>query len=165
MAPTITIRAIAAGDLETVQSLFQKEAEHNGFDLPEDSPYHPANAAVAVLNASVNDTDPDCGWLAFSDDQPAGIITTPQNLAGGVFVADAFRGQGIAQMLISEREDYFKNTLGLSEIERPVRADNEASIKLHIEKLGYHFSQATMNLLRATPNPPGHTVLYLTKTL
>ena len=165
MASVITIRPILAGDLETVQALFQKEMGHNGFIVPEDSPYHPANAAIAALNASINAEDSNCGWLAFSGDAPAGIITTPQDLAGGVFVSDDFRGQGIAQMLIRERETYFKDVLGLNEIERPVRADNAASIKLHTEKLGYHFSQATMNLLRATPNPPGHTVLYLAKTL
>lgn len=165
MAPSITIRPVQAGDVETVQALFQKEGEHNGFQFSKDSPYHPENAAIAVVNASLDGDDVNCGWLAFSDNQPAGVITTPQDLAGGVFVSDDFRGQGIAQMLIRERETYFKDVLGLREIERPVRADNMASIKLHTEKLGYHFSQASLNLLRETPNPPGNTVLYLAKTL
>lgn len=165
MAPTVTIRPAQAGDVEVIQSLFQQEAEHNGFSFDEDSPYHPANAALAVVNASINPTDKNCGWLAFSDGKPAGIITTPDDLAGGVYVSSAYRGQGIAQALVRERERYFKEDLGLTEIQRPVRADNQASIKLHTEKLGYHFSQASLNLLKENPKPPGNTVLYLVKTL
>jgi len=165
MAPKITIRTVQAGDVEAVQSLFEQTERHDGFSFPEDSPYHPANAAVAVVNASVNEEDINCGWLAFSDGKLAGIITTPQGLAGGVFVSREFRGQGIAQALIKERERYFREELGLTEIERPVRADNEASIRLHTEKLGYRFSQASLDLLKENPALPGHTVLYLVKTL
>ena len=165
MSQDITIRPVDAGDIEAVQSLFELEAEHNGFSFDEDSPYHPANAAVAVVSASVDKDDINSGWLAFSGDEPAGIITTPQGLAGGVFVSKAFRGKGIAQSLVRERERYFKEDMGLTEIERPVRADNEASIKLHTEKLGYRFSQASLDLLERTPNLPGETVLHLVKTL
>lgn len=165
MAAIMTIRPVQDGDFDVVRALFQKEADHNGDVFDRASPYHPENAAIAVVRASMNEGDANCGWLAFSNGQPAGIITTPQDLAGGVFVSDDFRGQGIAQMLIRARETYFKEHLGLSEIERPVRADNAASIKLHTEKLGYHFSQASLSLLRETPHPPGNTVLYLAKTL
>lgn len=165
MAIIVTIRPALAGDVEVIQSLFQQEAEHYGFFFDEDSPYHPANAAVAVVNASINPLDPNCGWLAFSDGKPAGIITTPQNLVGGVYVSSAYRGQGIAQALIRERERYFKEDLGMTEIERPVCADNEASIKLHTERLGYIFSQASLTLLKENPKLPGHTVLHLVRTL
>ena len=165
MSQNITIRPVQAGDVEAVQSLFEQEAEHNGFSFDDDSPYHPANSAVGAVNASVNKDDINCGWLAFSDGAPAGIITTPQGLAGGVFVSKEFRGQGVAQALVRERERYFKDDLGLTEVERPVRADNEASIRLHTEKLGYHFSQASLDLLKENPKPPGETVLHLVKTL
>lgn len=165
MTAEIKIRPVEADDLDAVTALLEREAAHNSHDFDGDSPYHPVNAAIAIVSASLDRDGPDCGWLAFSDGKPAGIITTPQGLAGGVFVADRFRGQGIAQSLIREREGYFKDVLGLTEIQRPVRADNEASIRLHTEKLGYHFSQASLNLLKETPSLPGHTVLYLAKTL
>lgn len=130
-----------------------------------DNPYHPANAALAVLGASLDQNDINCGWLAFSNGEPAGIITIPQGLSGGLFVSAAFRGQKIAQALIRERELYFKEGLGLTDIVRPICAGNEASIRLHTEVLGYHFTEATRALLKETPRPSGHTVLYLAKTL
>jgi ribosomal protein S18 acetylase RimI-like enzyme len=165
MDQNITIRPAQAGDVEVVQRLFEQEGEHNGCSFDADSPYHPANAAVAVVNASMDPADKNCGWLAFSDGKPAGVITTPDDLPGGVCVSKEFRGQGIAQALVRERERYFKEELGLTEVQRPIRADNEASLKLHTEKLGYHFSQASLNLLRENPKPPGNTVLYVVKSL
>lgn len=165
MDERIKIRPVQGGDVEIVQSLLEEEAAHNGFHFNEDSPYHPVNSAIAIVNASVSNQNINCGWLAFSEDQPAGIITTPQDLPGGVFVTKEFRGQGLAQALIKERERYLKEDLGLTEIERPVRADNKASIRLHTEKLGYHFSQASLNLIKENPQLPGHTVLHLVKSL
>ncbi len=114
MAPEITIRPVQADDIRTVQSLFQQEADRNGFSFDESSPYHPAKSAATVIEKTLNKDDVNCGWLAFSDGKPAGIITTPQGLAGGVFVAPEFRGQGIAQALVRTRERYFKQDLGLT---------------------------------------------------
>lgn len=165
MDQQIAIRQVRAEDYEIIRTLLEQEALHNQFFFEEDSPHNPANAAAGIVAASLDSSNINCGWLAFSDGKPAGIITTPQNLPGGVFVSETFRGQGIAQGLIQERERYFKETLGLREIERPVRADNRASILLHTEKLGYRFSEASQNLMRENPNLPGHTVLYLKKTL
>ena len=158
----IEIRAVEAGDVEAVEALLQQQMEHYGASYEGNMPCHPVNEAVATVNASINPDDVDCGWLAFYNDQPAGIINTPQGLGGGVFVSKEFEGQGIAKALISERESYFQNDLKLSRVERPVRADNEASIGLH-KKLGYEFTEASQNLLKENPDPPGHTVLYLEK--
>jgi len=99
MSKNITVRPVQAGDVEAVQSLFEQEAAHNGFSFDEDNPYHPANAAVAVVNASVNEDDINCGWLAFSDGRPVGIITTPQGLAGGVFVSKEFEATVLPSLL------------------------------------------------------------------
>ncbi len=164
MAADITIRPVQAGDAEAIEALFQEEADHHKYSLDKDDPYHPANAALAVLSASLDQTNINCGWLAFSNGEPAGIITTPQGLSGGVFVSEAFRGQKIAQALIRERELYFKQALGLTEIVRPICAGNEATIRLHTN-LGYHFTEATIALLKETPQPSIHTILYVAKTL
>ncbi|HTK83514.1 MAG TPA: GNAT family N-acetyltransferase [Patescibacteria group bacterium] len=165
MVQDITVRPVQPQDTEAVQELLRQEMVHNGCNFDESSPYHPKNAAQDVIRKTMDAGNPNRGWLAFAGDKPAGIITTPMDLAGGVFVNEEFRGKGVAQALIRTREKYLKEDLGLTQIERPVRADNEASIKLHTEKLGYRFSQASLNLLKENPKPPGNTVLYLVKTL
>lgn len=168
MTHDIQIRKVEAGDVDAVESLFEQEAAHNGFSFEKDSPFHPANSAIETVNATLDDENVNCGWIAFSDGQPAGIITTPQDLAGGVFVSDEFRGQGIAQALVKERESYFQEELGQTKIERPIRADNEASLNLHLGKLGYSFTEASQKIIDDNPEGrtglAGDTVLYVEKS-
>jgi RimJ/RimL family protein N-acetyltransferase len=166
MAESIIIRPIQPGDVASVRHLLALEDAHyveNGnksAPFEADSPYHPDQMAPKIVSAATTAGSESRGWLAFCGGVPAGIITT-DDLGGGVFVDKKFNGKNLATELVKAREQYWFNELGLDEIRRPVRADNERSIGLHIKKLGYEFDKASQEIL--AQNPPGETVVHLCK--
>lgn len=161
---TINVRLVQVGDFEIIQSLLHQEMIHYKNFFEDDSPFHPYNTAELIIASTLEPNNNNRGWLAFSDGKAAGIITTPQGLPGGIFVSEEFEGQGIGKALVKTRETYLKDFLGLTEVERPVYANNEKSIGLHLS-LGYQFTAASSELLRQDPPIPGNTVLHMTRAL
>lgn len=154
-----TIRTGKDGDHDEIFNLLNGDGTGHP---PEDDPRHPAHIADTIIATSFDPESKSRCWLAITDDGKAvGIITT-RDLGGGVAVLDNYQGRGIGKALVSVREEFFRDSLDQTESRVPLRADNAKSIALHTS-LGYQFDQASKDLLKT--NPPGHTILQMTKSL
>ena len=151
-----SIRPVRDGDEADIYRLLRGDES----DVPKDNPRHPKFEVQRLIEAS-HETDPKgIGWLAVAaDGKTVGIITT-KNFSGGIFVEPDYRRMGIAEALVSARED-FQRDHGQAEATAHIRADNKGSIRLH-EKLGYHFDKASSG---DPSKKPGSTILVMTKPL
>jgi aminoglycoside 6'-N-acetyltransferase I len=93
------------------------------------------------------DSEIDAVFMAFVDDQPAGMIearlrdygegceTSPVGYIEAWFVHQSFRGRGIAGVLTDAAEAWAREK-GCTEMASDTWLDNETSIRAHV-KLGY----------------------------
>lgn len=159
MDKAFTIRLAQEADHDAVFNLL------GGHDtgIPEHDPRHPLNITDTIMQAHRDPDSKSRCWLAVVGNQAAGIITT-RDLGGGVEVKDEFKRQGIGSALITTREDFMREQMGITETRAPIRADNQASLRMHFNQ-GYKLEEASRKLLADNPNLSGQTVLYVTKKL
>lgn len=159
MEKPFTIRLAQESDHDAVFNLLG--ADTTG--IPADDSRHPLNLTDTIMQAHRDPEGKSRCWLAVIGDQPVGIITT-RDLGGGVEVREDFKRQGIGSALLKTREDFFKAQMGMDEARAPIRADNNASLRMHFNQ-GYKLEEASQKLVDENPNLPGHTVLYVSKKL
>ena len=161
----VTVKKVEPEDLDSLADLMRQEAEKGDWSFSADNPRHHDNVAHMTVQLSMNPEDEDMGWIAYKDGEPAGFITMPdKNLPGGVFVSETARNSGVAKSLVLAREEYLRDELGWTEVERPIEAGNYPSISLHVNSLGYEFTQASRETLR-DPDLTEDTVIYVRKDL